>query len=439
VREGARVAAVISLLEATEAAEKSEGLPADELLRQYLKTRRYIGSKDRRAITELFYRVLRRRARLTWWLARLGHEPDARNLLLAYLALAVKDLDPAGLFDGQGYSPPALSEAEVALHADLVGSPLTHPDQPLGIRLECPDWLLPLFAESFGPDRLDCELAALNEEAPFDLRVNSLKTTREEVAARLAADGLAVELTRLSPWGLRLAKRVSLQDHPLFRDRSIEPQDEGSQVAALMTGAYPGARVLDYCAGAGGKTLALAAVMKGQGELMACDLAPQRLARARPRLARAGLDWVVLRPLPAPAGDLPDGSFDRVLVDASCSTTGAWRRGPQARWRLTKEALAQYQAAQQAALREAAAKVAVGGHLVYATCSLLTCENEDQVTAFLAARSDFRQLPAADVWAELAGDYGLGAYPGEADREALQLTPARHGCDGFFVAVLERA
>lgn len=438
MREGARTAAVIDLLEQAEAAEASQGLPADELLRQYLKTRRYIGSKDRRAVTGLFYRVLRRRARLAWWLARLGQKTDARNLMLAYLGLVEKDLEPAGLFDGQGYSPAPLTGAEETLLAELGNRDLTHPDQPLAVRRECPDWLLPYFAESFEKQDLEAELSALNEEAPFDLRVNTLKATREEVRASLAAEGLAAEATRLSPWGLRLSKRVSLQHHALFREGLIETQDEGSQVVALMTAARPGMRVLDYCAGSGGKTLALATMTKGLGELVASDLAPQRLARAKPRLARAGLDWVILRPLPAPSGDLPDGSFDRVLVDASCSTTGAWRREPQARWRLTPDTLAEYQAAQQSALREAANKVTPGGRLIYATCSLLACENQDQMSAFLAAQPDFQALPAAQVWAEIARDYGLGPYPGEADRDALQLTPARQGCDGFFIAVLER-
>ena len=448
MRDGARAAAVISLLEATAAAEQSEGLPADELLRQYLKTRRYIGAKDRRAITALFYRLLRRRARLRWWLTRKGIDATARGLFLAYLALEEQALDPATLFDGQGYSPAPMSEPEMAIHGALADAELSHPDQPLAVRLECPDWMIPLFAESFAPEVLEAELAALMEEAPFDLRVNALKASREDVRAALVAEDLAPQETPLSPWGLRLARRVPLQDHELFRRGLIEPQDEGSQVIALLTGAHPGGhpgaqpdiqRILDYCAGSGGKTLALAAMMQGKAELVAADLAPQRLARAAPRLSRAGVANAVLRPLPAPAGELPDAAFERVLVDASCSTTGAWRREPQARWRLTPQALTSYQTAQQNALRDAAAKVASGGRLIYATCSLLACENEDQVGAFLAGRPDFRQLRAADVWAEADEVYGLAPYPGDAGRDGLQLTPARHGCDGFFIAVLERS
>jgi len=415
---GARVAAAIELLAKIEALDR----PADGVVRGYLRARRYIGSKDRRAITDLVYGVLRAQARLDWWVARLAPAAGgARARVLA--ALVMIERRPAeqvaALFDGGRYHPDPLETEEDRLLAALAGldragtDRLDHPEQPQWVRGEQPQWLLARLAESFGDD-LERELAALLREAPLDLRVNTLKTDRETARAALAVEGIEAAPTPLSPLGLRVAGRHTLPSLAAFRDGLVEVQDEGSQLVALLTDARPGLAVADLCAGAGGKTLALAAAMRGQGRaegrgegrLVALDREARRLERAGPRLARAGAAAAELRPLTG--ADDPwlaenAGAFDRVLVDAPCSGSGAWRRHPDARWRLSEAQLAAYLELQRAILERAAPLVAPGGRLVYATCSLLPDENGAQVARFLEAHGDFAPLPVPQVWAEAVG------------------------------------
>ena len=248
-------------------------------------------------------------------------------------------------------------------------------------------------------------------------------------------EGVATEPTPLSPVGLRLRKRVPLSGLAAFKDGLFDVQDEGSQIAALMAGARPGMRVVDFCAGAGGKTLALAAGMANRGKLVACDVSARRLERAALRLRRAGVGNVERRVLTSENDKWVKrhaGGFDRVLVDAPCLGTGTWRRNPDAKWRSRPEDLAELVERQQAILRSAARLVRSGGRLVYVTCSLLREEDEAQADAFLAAMPDFALVPAARAWKETIG----GASP--AGENYLFLTPARHGTDGFFVAVFER-
>jgi 16S rRNA (cytosine967-C5)-methyltransferase len=298
---------------------------------------------------------------------------------------------------------------------------------PDAVRLEMPDWLLPLLAA-----RLDtAELAALLQPAPLDLRVNLLRGTREEAAAALAFEGLETAPTPYSPWGLRIEGRRQVTTGPAFRAGLVEIQDEGSQLVAALTGARPGLRVADLCAGAGGKTLALAMMMQNRGQLVACDVSAPRLDAAVRRLRRAGVHNVERHLIEA--GDKwakrRAGSFDRVLVDAPCTGTGTWRRNPDARLRLTEADLAELLPKQAVILDQAATLVRNGGRLVYATCSLLAEENEDQVSAFLTRHAGFALVPLPRAWPG-----GAPPNPGEF----LSLTPARHGTDGFFAAVLER-
>jgi 16S rRNA (cytosine967-C5)-methyltransferase len=429
----ARIQAAIDLLAEIEALEA----PADGLARGFFRKRRYIGAKDRRAVSALVYGVLRARARLDWWIARAAPAATGvRGRTLAHLALderqSVEDL--AALFDGGRYHPPALGPEERALAEALRGCALDHPEQPDRVRGELPEWLLPKLRETFGDD-LEAELAALARQAPLDLRVNSLKADRAGAVAALAAEGIEAVATPLSPLGLRVRRRHTLPGLVAFRDGLVEVQDEGSQLVALLTDARPGMSVADFCAGAGGKTLALAAAMGDRGRLAMLDTDVRRLERAGPRLTRAGIAVAEPRALegaedPWLAGQA--GVFDRVLVDAPCSGSGAWRRNPDARWRLTPERLEAYQRAQGEILTSAARLVAPGGRLVYATCSLLPEENGRQVARFRAAHPDFAPLPLAGIWADTVG----GACP-MADSE-LMLTPARHGTDGFYLAVLER-
>jgi 16S rRNA (cytosine967-C5)-methyltransferase len=445
---GARIAAAIDILTATEAGEK----PADELAADYFRRRRYIGAKDRAQIAGHIYAVLRHRGVIDWWIARASAGAvalDARRRLIAALLLAPTLPSPASGggsgsgwslddlaagFDGGRFRPAPLSAAEQRLAQALCGRTLTHPEMPRAVAAGIPDWLEPHLAAVYGR-RLDDEMAAFGLPAPTDLRVNRLKTDRDGALRALAAGGVAAETTPWSPLGLRLKERTPLAGQAAFKDGLVEIQDEGSQLAALLVAARPGMRVVDFCAGAGGKTLTLAAEMDNRGKLVACDTAGWRLERAARRLRRAGVGNVERRVL-AGARDpwvrRHAQTFDRVLVDAPCLGIGSWRRNPDAKWRAAPEDLAELVLRQRDILASAARLVRPGGRLVYVTCSLLHEENEAQAEAFLAASPGFSLYPAARAWDETLG----GGSP--AGEDYLRLTPARHGTDGFFVAIFER-
>ena len=433
----ARIAAAIEILEQVDAAKA----PADKTVTAYLRARRYIGAKDRRAIGQRVFGLLRAQARLDWWCARADlAAAQARHRVLAGLVLIDGECAEvaSALFDGGLYSPSALEPGERAAIEGLAGQSLVHPEQPTWVRLECPEWLLPDFEAAFGTDA-EAELESLLDEAPLDLRVNGLKGEREAARRALAGAGIESAPTPVSPLGLRVSGRRAVTATEAFQTGLVEVQDEGSQLLALLADARPGLAVCDLCAGAGGKTLALGAAMGGQGRLVAADVEPGRLAAAKPRLRRAGLSGVELHRLEA--GEDPwlaaqAGGFDRVLVDAPCSGTGTWRRSPDARWRLAPSRLEALQATQDQLLRTAAALVALGGRLVYATCSLLPTENEARVAAFLAAQPGFAPLPVETVWAEVLG---AGPPVDASHAGGLRLTPRRHGTDGFCLAILERA
>jgi len=274
----------------------------------------------------------------------------------------------------------------------------------------------------------------------MDLRANRGKVNREQAAAALAGAGIETAPTALSPLGLRVADgRAPVSATKAFKEGLVEVQDEGSQLIALMVGAKPGTRVCDFCAGAGGKTLALAAQMENKGQLLAFDVLKGRLDRAQTRIRRAGfhnIERKLLKDHRDPWLKRRKGKFERVLVDAPCSGVGAWRRNPDARWRIGLEEIERLSALQGEILESAQRLVEPGGRLIYATCSLLPEENEAQVSAFLAAHTDFHLLRPAEVWREAVG--GETPFPGGEDDLTLTLTPARHGTDGFFMAVMER-
>jgi 16S rRNA (cytosine967-C5)-methyltransferase len=435
VTPGARIAAAIDILAAIEAGEAA----ADDLAADYFRRRRYIGAKDRAAIAGHVYAALRHRATLDWWIARLGGgavEPGARSRMLA-AAMLIDGHRPETLatcVDGGRFRPAALNAAEERLVRGLAGHSLRHPAMPRWVANDLPEWLDPHLERVFGK-ALEREMAALNAAAPVDLRVNVVKTDREAAQRALAAEGVETAPTRWSPVGLRLAARAPLSRLAAFRDGLFDVQDEGSQLAALLADARPGMQVVDFCAGAGGKTLALAANMNNRGRLVACDVSRHRLERAGQRLRRAGIDNVERRVLSSERDHWVKRhalGFERVLVDAPCLGTGTWRRNPDAKWRARPADLAELRERQQQILRSAARLVRPGGRLVYATCSLLREENEAQAEDFLAAEPDFAPLPAARAWDEAIG----GASP--AGEAYLFLTPARHGTDGFFVALFER-
>jgi 16S rRNA (cytosine967-C5)-methyltransferase len=432
---GARIAAAIEILAAAESGER----PADDIAAEYFRHRRYVGAKDRGQIAAHVYAVLRHRAVLDWWIARAGNGnvvPDARSRMVAALGLIggwrADDIDAA--FDGDRFRPAPLSPPEKRLATGVAGRTLTHPQMPRAVQCDIPDWLEPHLAAVYGR-RLEDEMAALNTAAPFDLRVNALRADRQTACRALAAAGIAAEVTPWSPLGLRLKQRAPLAATAAFKEGLVEVQDEGSQVAALLVAARPGMRVVDFCAGAGGKTLALAAQMRNRGKVVACDTASWRLERAGLRLRRAGASNIERRVLASerdPWVKHHAKSFDRVLVDAPCLGVGSWRRNPDAKWRSTPQDLAELVVRQRDILQSAARLVKPGGRLVYVTCSLLVEENEAQAEAFLAAHADFALYPMARAWQEVLG----GHSPGGDDY--LRLTPARHHTDGFFVAIFER-
>jgi len=428
----ARLQASIELLDAL----LETNAPADQTVATFLRARRYIGGGDRRAILDRVYGVLRARAKLGWWLDRLGTHTSGRTLVLAALALIdgaqANSIGP--LFDGQRFSPEPLTAPERRLLDALEGETLVHPDQPLAVRLEIPDWAEAPLRERFGED-FEREVAELNKPAPTDLRVNALAGTRDEAKAALAATNIEARPTKYSPLGLRLDGRFNLPELDSFKSGLIEVQDEGSQLIALLTDAKPGMRVVDFCAGAGGKTLALAAAMDNRGSIVACDVVKGRIDRAGTRLRRAGVHNVQRRVIEGardPWIKRHAGGFDRVLVDAPCTGSGTWRRNPDQRWRMGPESLASLQQEQAEILDGAARLVKRGGRLVYATCSFFRAENEEQVEGFIARHPDFALLPVGATWDAILS----GECP--ATGPMLTLTPARHGTDGFFLSILER-
>lgn len=413
----ARIQAAIDILAVLEQTQQ----PTDRFLRDWFRARRYAGSKDRRAISERVFDILRHRARFAH---RMG-DANPRALMIASL-LAGRE-DPAALFTG-GYGPAPLTQAE---HGAIAATP---PPAPPHVAGEYPLWLEPSLLRAFG-DTLPKEMTALQARAPVDLRVNTLEAARPNVLAGLKAEGFAVEVTPYSPIGIRILPgegSAALAQSPLFLAGAFEFQDEAAQIASLLAQAKPGMRVLDLAAGAGGKALAMAAAMRNQGSILAFDDNPRRLAPLKERAARAGATCITLAE--GRGGPLwGDGRFDLVFLDAPCSGTGTWRRQPELRWRLTPERLAELTRLQDWLLDDAARHVVEGGagpggRLVYATCSLLPEENEDRVAAFLARNPGFRRLEAATAWE--------GAIPGLG--QDFRASPATTGTDGFYCALLGR-
>jgi len=428
----ARFQAAVELLTEIEGTPR----PADAVVSYFFKNRRFIGSKDRQEVAGLVYSVLRHWARLHWWLGHVGGTADARGLLLAEAILVQKRRaeSVAGLFNGVKFGPEPLTDGERRLLKALDTHTLAHPDQPDAVTAEVPDWAEDALREAFG-DRFVPEMQAMLGEAPLDLRVNPVKATRDQVIAALNEAGAKAEPTALSPLGVRLRNRFPVATLPAFKDGWFEIQDEGSQLVALVADPQPGMQVVDFCAGAGGKTLAMAAMMANKGRVMATDVLAGRLERAKERFRRAGLHNIETRGLSSerdPWVKRHKRKFDRVVVDAPCTGTGTWRRNPDARWRNLGPRFEELLPLQANILDSAARLTRPGGRLIYATCSLLPAENERQVEAFLASHPDFRLLPLAQAWPA-----ALGPVPVTTDM--LRLTPARHDTDGFFAAVMQRA
>lgn len=392
--------------------------PADAILQDLFRANRQCGSRDRALVAELLYGVLRDWRRLQALAAAARN--DARSLS-ALRVLDTGQADAATL-EAWGVADAAALAARLRAFDPATLSPAE--------RCNMPDDCYERLRAQYGEGEAAALAQALNQPARVDLRVNTLKADRDSVRQRLAEDGLRAEPTPLSPLGLRLPARAPLQNLAPFREGWIEPQDEGSQLIALLLAPAPGETVVDFCAGAGGKTLALGAQMCDRGELLACDVSAARLERLRPRLLRAGLSCVeplALRDERDPALARYAGRCDAVLVDAPCSATGTWRRNPELRLRTPD--FAALQAQQLAIVAAASLLVKPGGRLVYATCSLMAEENEQVVRQFLAAQPQFALQDAGALLQARGIDY-QGAE--------LRLLPQRDGTDGFYAAALRR-
>ena len=403
--------------------------PADGIVHTYMRQRRYVGSGDRRQILEIVYGVMRQ-----YWLldgmlshcwANPGEDPiqKARRHVLAYLVKLKAEPFVAELFSGDDYAPKPLSQAEHDLIANLAS--LDNKGLPEAAQLSCPGWIYDCVKESH-PDQYRDILFSLKGSATVDLRVNTLKGSREQILAKLRKQGIECQPTPLSPWGIRLTQRQPLRQHPLLQQGVLEIQDEGSQLIAWACEAQPGMAVWDYCAGAAGKTLALAAMMHNKGRIIATDVMEWRLKNPPQRLRRAGVHNVETRLLDEESGKWlkrQAGKFDCVLVDAPCTGSGTWRRNPELRWRMSEKGFQEILQKQREILQKAALLVKPGGRLVYATCSLLKPENRDQITEFLDKNPDFKLHP-------LSFDF--------AKEGVLELNPLEHQTDGFFAAVIIR-
>jgi 16S rRNA (cytosine967-C5)-methyltransferase len=405
--------------------------PAADAMKDWGLAHRFAGSGDRAAISSLVYDTLRKKSSSAWIMGEatpraeiLGALSQARGHDVAVIAT---------LFTGEGHAPAALTDAERERLAapDLSGA-------PAHVRGDFPDWLSGEFERSFGAHAAD-EGRALAERAPLDLRVNLLKTTRDKALASLAH--LKAEPTPYSPVGLRIAIRPDGRAPPLTSDPAyvkglVEIQDEGSQLAALLAEAKPGMQVLDLCAGAGGKTLALAAAMENKGQIYAADPDPRRLQPIFARLARSGARNVQVRAPKGQADVLADlkARCDVVLIDAPCTGSGAWRRNPDAKWRVRPGALEQRIKDQEEALENALHFVKPGGRIVYVTCSVLPAENEDRIAAFMAGHDNILPVDAA-VQARSSGLPALAEHR-SALGPGFRLSPGGSNTDGFYVAAL---
>ncbi len=436
MREGGRIAAAIEVLDAA----LNQRTPVKDALRDWSRGKRYAGSGDRAWISGLVLDALRRRGSAAWAMGEESPRALAIGALGFSWGLSAEEIDAMIEADTE-HGPEALTAAERAgLLRDLGAA-------PLHAAADIPDWLERSFSRAFGASAAT-EGRAMAARAPVDLRVNALKADPDKAYAAVSAK-MAVERSALLTDALRLpgtdprTKAPPADAIPAYGKGWVEVQDLGSQIAALAAAPAEGLQVLDYCAGAGGKTLALAALMNNTGQVYAWDYDWRRLRAIWPRLKRAGARDVQVRDgKEAEAlGDL-EAKCDVVFVDAPCSGSGTWRRKPDSKWRLTSEALKRRQQEQTTVLAGAARYVKPGGRLVYVTCSVLPEENEDRVAAFLEAGSGFTPKPAVEAIKASGrltdeGEIVLAACAGRFD--ALQLTPARTGTDGFYVCVLEKA
>lgn len=430
MRPSARLAAVVEILNAMD--EKAG--PAEHAVRSYFRTRRYAGSKDRRWVKEALFSLFRNRGMLDWALEQSGLTADNRLRSFADQLLnsgnnlqAVTEEFLGGPHSLEGLS----KEEETAFEKFLT---LDRENAPEIARSNFPKWMFDHLQQSYG-DETGTILAEFKGRAPLTLRVNSLRADREEVLRLLEQDGIDAKRTDISPLGLILPENISLDQHPVYERGLVEIQDEAAQISALLSNVQPGTSVVDYCAGAGGKSLALAAMMENAGQIIACDVSLKRMKDIKNRCRRAGVHMVDAFEL---TEDLEDDllsrhqqSIDSVYVDAPCSGSGTWRRQPDRKWFFSEADLQEMCNLQQQILEKACGLVREGGRLVYATCSIFEEENHQQIKRFLENHPDFKLVPVGE-----AANQAEISLPQQGD--FLQLLPKSGQADGFFTALLER-
>ena len=427
MRLGGRLAAAIEVLDDIERRHR----PAAEALKDWGLSHRFAGAGDRAAIGNIVYDALRRKRSAGWLLDADTPRALGFGALLLEWRQTPQALNDA--LEGDRFAPPPLDEGECkAIASRQIEA------APDAVRADCPDWCAPLLEQAFGKDWV-AEGSALSTRPPLDLRVNALKADRARVLSELS--GMSAAATELAPHGIRIppidgsGRHPNVQAEPAFQKGWFEVQDEGSQIAAELAGAARGMQVLDYCAGAGGKTLALSAAMENRGQVFAHDSEKARLAPIFDRIRRSdNRNIQVLSKVQELSG--LEGQMDVVLVDAPCTGSGTWRRRPDAKWRLTQKQLDVRIAEQATILDRAKAYVKPGGRLVYVTCSVFDAENGDQIDAFLARAGGFSAVDHHALWE--------GRFPGKSDavridgRRGVSLSPLRTGADGFFVATVIR-
>jgi len=432
MKPGACIQATIDLLTTiNEAWEQGSRAPADAMIAKYFRQRRYIGSKDRAAVAELIYYVLRNGAALEWNLETQKHPSSPRAIVILSLVFhhqaRIQEFEE--WMNGDKYAPDDLTKTEIDLINHYEEKDLVNGDMPEPARLNYPDWMKDMLHAHF-PDNLHHVLKALSEEAPVFLRANSLKTTREEVITALEKDNIEAKAASLAPHAIQLTKRGPMFATKAFKNGWFEMQDEGSQLVAHLVDAKAGQKVIDFCAGAGGKTLAIAAGMKNKGRILAWDTNEARLNQMPKRLARAGVNNVQSRTLTSEHDSFVKrhkDSADWVLLDVPCTGSGTWRRNPDLKWRTTPKDLEEVTDIQRRILKSAARLVKGGGTLVYATCSFFKAENEDQIDAFLKEHQQFEVV-----------ECGIGTDGTPDGTPYLSLMPHSHSSDGFFAATLRK-
>jgi 16S rRNA (cytosine967-C5)-methyltransferase len=414
----ARLQAAIEIL--SDAAETQQ--PVDRYLKYWFSGRRFAGSKDRAAIAERVYGALRRRAEFAW---RMNSEAPRSVLIASLLDEGLSTDEVSELFSRGNYGPEPLSDDE----STALNAPPTD-DAPNHVLGGYPAWLEDELQRGFGADTVP-QMQAMLARAPVDLRVNTLCAARDDMVTGLRSLDFDAGPTPYSPHGIRIPTSKglgALRHTQFFQTGAIEIQDEASQIAALVCGVEPGMRVLDLAAGAGGKSLALAAIMQNKGEIIACDNDEKRLAQLAPRARRAGANIIKSRVL---GKEKPQGHFDIVFVDAPCSGSGTWRRSPEMKWRLTEERLKAFASLQSHLLERASTYVRKGGRLVYATCSILPKENSDRITAFQSRIKGFETEDVSALWTR-----AVGTKPPPGIGQFFVGTPGTTGTDGFFACAL---